>query len=236
MEIIIRTSLRLVKRILPWSGLILSELLPTQGKDLWTIQSHQTISHLKTYQATIWIENPFLIPLSATLAQSLPPGIIVLSTDGTLQNSVIRWTNTIATNSSVKRTFAFTLSTTPGAQTNLPAPSVTFNDLTIYTDVQRIVSRSGERLYSHRCCWRQYTYEINGHQSYHDTSKRRADSFINEFWRNRNHKCIPIVLRQWFHWPSSYFRFTWEFVAGRIFTRLFPQYARRSRKCFSRNL
>jgi len=84
----------------------------------------------QTYQATIWIENPFLIPLSATLAQSLPPGIIVLSTDGTLQNSVIRWTNTIATNSSVKRTFAFTLSTTPGAQTNLPAPSVTFNDLT----------------------------------------------------------------------------------------------------------
>jgi hypothetical protein len=60
----------------------------------------------------------------------LPSGIAVLSTDGTLGSSSIIWTNAIATNGLVEETFTFSLSTIPGATTNLPAATLLFNDAT----------------------------------------------------------------------------------------------------------
>ena len=84
----------------------------------------------QTYQAQISVVNHFAIPLIATVTQSLPSGITVLSTDGVLGNSSIVWQNTIPINGLVGETFTFSLSTMPGAQTNLPAPTLVFSDAT----------------------------------------------------------------------------------------------------------
>ncbi|HEY1719189.1 MAG TPA: Ig-like domain-containing protein, partial [Verrucomicrobiae bacterium] len=84
----------------------------------------------QTYQAQIWVANPFAIPLSATVTQPLPLGVTVLSTDGILGSSSIIWTNAIATNGLVEETFTFSLSTIPGALTNLPGATLLFNDAT----------------------------------------------------------------------------------------------------------
>ena len=84
----------------------------------------------QTYQAQIWVENPFFIPLTATVTQAIPDGATVsdLSTNGTLQGSSIVWTNCIAPSNSVENSFTFSLSVTPGVQTNLPPPTVVFSD------------------------------------------------------------------------------------------------------------
>jgi hypothetical protein len=84
----------------------------------------------QTYQAHIWIENPFVVPLTATVTQVIPDGIMVsdLSTNGTLQGSSIVWTNCIASSNSVGNSFTFSLSVTPGVQTNLPPSTVVFSD------------------------------------------------------------------------------------------------------------
>ncbi len=84
----------------------------------------------QTYQAQIWIANPFAIPLQATVTQPLPSGIVVLGTDGVLHGSSIVWSNTVPTNGLVEETLAFSLAVMPGAQTNLPAPTLVFTDAT----------------------------------------------------------------------------------------------------------
>ncbi|HZL77563.1 MAG TPA: Ig-like domain-containing protein [Candidatus Limnocylindrales bacterium] len=84
----------------------------------------------QTYQAQITVANPFAIPLLATVTQPLPSGITILNTDGTLGISTIVWTNTIPTNGLVTDSFTFALPVTPGAQTNLPVPTVIFSDTT----------------------------------------------------------------------------------------------------------
>jgi hypothetical protein len=82
----------------------------------------------QTYQAQILVLNPFILPLTATVTQPLPDGVAVLTTDGTLQGSSIIWTNLIAPSNAVENGFTFGLAVTPGAQTNLPPPSVVFSD------------------------------------------------------------------------------------------------------------
>ena len=80
------------------------------------------------YQGQIWVVNPFAIPLLATVAQPVPLGATVVSTDGLLGGGWIVWTNAIATNGVVEHTFSFTLSVPPGVETNLPPPTVVFSD------------------------------------------------------------------------------------------------------------
>jgi hypothetical protein len=82
----------------------------------------------QTYQAQIWVVNPFAVPLLAMVAQPLPPGLTVVTTDGFLGGGWIVWTNTIGTNGLVEQSFSFTLSMPPGAGTNLPAPTLVFSD------------------------------------------------------------------------------------------------------------
>jgi hypothetical protein len=84
----------------------------------------------QTYLAQIWVVNPFIIPLVATITQPLGPGITVLATGGALGNSSIVWTNVMPSNSLAEVTFTFSISTTPGASTNLPPPTLVFTDLT----------------------------------------------------------------------------------------------------------
>lgn len=82
----------------------------------------------QTYQAQVWVVNPFAIPLLATVTQPLPPGATVISTDGVLAGDSIVWTNTVATNGLEEQSFSFRVSVPPGAQTNLPPPTVVFSD------------------------------------------------------------------------------------------------------------
>jgi hypothetical protein len=84
----------------------------------------------QTYLAQIWVANPFIIPLVATITQPLGPGITVLATDGALGGSSIAWTNAMPSNSIAEVTFTFSVSATPGASTNLPPPALIFTDLT----------------------------------------------------------------------------------------------------------
>lgn len=83
----------------------------------------------QTYQAEIFVVNPFGQSCTAIVTQALPSGINVLTTDGASGASAIVWTNNISTNL-VEDTFTFTISVVPGAQTNLPPPTVTFVDQT----------------------------------------------------------------------------------------------------------
>jgi hypothetical protein len=83
----------------------------------------------QTYQAEIFVVNPFGQTCSAIVTQSLPSGVTILTTDGASEVSEIVWTNNISTNVA-EDTFTFTLSVAPGAQTNLPPPTVTFVDQT----------------------------------------------------------------------------------------------------------
>jgi hypothetical protein len=82
----------------------------------------------QSYQAQIWVANPFAIPLLATVTQPLPTGVVVVSTDGLLESGSIVWTNMIVTNGLLEQSFSFTLSVPPGAQTNLPPATVMFSD------------------------------------------------------------------------------------------------------------
>ncbi len=90
---------------------------------------HQSSSN-QTYQAQIWVVNPFAVPLLATITQPLPDGATVVNTDGLLGDGSIVWTNIIATNGLLGQSFAFTLSIPPGFETNLPPPSLVFSDET----------------------------------------------------------------------------------------------------------
>jgi hypothetical protein len=81
-----------------------------------------------SYNAVIHVRNPFLLPLLATVTQPFPSGVTVLATDGASGNSSITWTNTIPSNGLAFGSFSFSLSTTPGAATNLPAPTVVFSE------------------------------------------------------------------------------------------------------------
>ncbi|MHB8523416.1 MAG: Ig-like domain-containing protein [Limisphaerales bacterium] len=82
----------------------------------------------QSYQALILVANPFLLPLRATVTQPIPSGVTVLATDGAASDSAIIWTNTIQSNALATVRFSFSLSTMPGATTNLPAPSVVFDE------------------------------------------------------------------------------------------------------------
>jgi hypothetical protein len=84
----------------------------------------------QTYEAQIWVVNPFVIPLVATITQPLPSGITVLATDGILGGSSIVWTNLMPSNSVAEMTFSFSVAAVPGASTNLPPPTLIFTDLT----------------------------------------------------------------------------------------------------------
>jgi hypothetical protein len=82
----------------------------------------------QTYQAQFWVYNPFILSLTATVTQSLPPGVTVLSTDGALQSPSIVWTKVITSSNAVENTFTFSLAAVPGVQTSLPPAIVVFSD------------------------------------------------------------------------------------------------------------
>jgi hypothetical protein len=82
----------------------------------------------QTYQEQLSYCNPFFGNLLAVVTQTLPSGIAVLRTDGTQVNSSIVWTNILAPNTVASGKFTFSLSATPGSQTNLPPPTILFVD------------------------------------------------------------------------------------------------------------
>ena len=82
----------------------------------------------QSYEAVFETQNPFSLTLQATITQPLPPGLTVLATDGTVTSGAVVWTETIPSNGIALSSLSFTLPATPGAQTNLPAPSVVFRE------------------------------------------------------------------------------------------------------------
>jgi hypothetical protein len=84
----------------------------------------------QNYQARIFAANPYVQMYSVVITQSLPSGIIVMNTDGSLEGSQLVWTNAILANGVAKHFFTFRFSLTPGALTNLPPAIATFLDQT----------------------------------------------------------------------------------------------------------
>lgn len=84
----------------------------------------------QTYEVQIFVVNPFDQAYSAIVTQALPPGITVVTADGTLGDAAIVWTNSIAGGGLARDTFVFQLPLAPGASTNLPPATVTFVDQT----------------------------------------------------------------------------------------------------------
>ena len=84
----------------------------------------------QTYQARIFVVNPFDKTYSAIVTQAVPAGMTVLTTDGTVYNSSIVWTNTVVPGALAKEFFTFSLAVVPGASTNLSAPTAIFVDAT----------------------------------------------------------------------------------------------------------
>jgi len=84
----------------------------------------------QSYQAQIFVVNPFTETYSAIVTQALPPGITVLTTDGMVEGDSIVWTNTVTPTNVVEDTFSFTLAAIPGASTNLGPPTVVYFDQT----------------------------------------------------------------------------------------------------------
>ena len=83
----------------------------------------------QTYEARIWVENPFVLPLMAKITQPLPAGVAVLATDGTMGNSSIVWTNEISPTNMIEHRFTFSVPLIPGVQTNLSPATVVFADI-----------------------------------------------------------------------------------------------------------
>ena len=84
----------------------------------------------QTYEAQIFVVNPFEQAYTAIVTQALPPAATVVTTDGVLGDSAIVWTNSIPGGGLARETFAFSLSLVPGASTNLPPATVIFVDQT----------------------------------------------------------------------------------------------------------
>jgi hypothetical protein len=78
-----------------------------------------------TYQAKIRVESPFA---TAKVTQKLPDGVAILTTDGMLRGSSIVWTNIFGSSHEAEYNFSFSVAATLGAQTNLPPPTITFDN------------------------------------------------------------------------------------------------------------
>jgi hypothetical protein len=92
----------------------------------------------QTYEAQIFVVNPFDRPYSAIVTQALPPGLSVRTTDGAVFGSAIVWTNATPAGGVAIDSFTFAATLVPGAQTNLPAATLIFVDPT--NNVSSVVS------------------------------------------------------------------------------------------------
>ena len=82
----------------------------------------------QTYEAKIFVVNPFDQEYSAIVTQALPAGFSVLDTDGSVVGSAIVWTNVIPGGGLAKDYFTFAAPLAPAIQTNLPAATAIFVD------------------------------------------------------------------------------------------------------------
>jgi len=90
----------------------------------------------QSYDALIQVQNPFPVTLLATVIQPLSSGMTILSTDGNATDTGITWATMIPSNSWAFASFSFKLSTTPGAETNLPVATAGFSELTTTNSLQ----------------------------------------------------------------------------------------------------
>ncbi|HWO88808.1 MAG TPA: hypothetical protein VNL98_06635, partial [Gemmatimonadales bacterium] len=80
----------------------------------------------QTYQAQLWIANPFTATITADITQSLPEGFSVVASDGTVSGGQIRWRRTVAASDLVSATVTFQVNAVPGTELRLPAATMAF--------------------------------------------------------------------------------------------------------------
>ncbi|WP_448540936.1 Ig-like domain-containing protein [Roseiflexus sp.] len=84
----------------------------------------------QTYEAQLWLSNPFSMPIVADIHQTLPAGSTIVGTDGNVDGSTVRWSRTIAASDLVSATVRFRLETTPGAELRLQPAIMSFQEPT----------------------------------------------------------------------------------------------------------
>ncbi len=80
----------------------------------------------QTYEGQIWVVNPFTNTITANITQSLPAGVSIVATDGTVNGSAITWQHAVAASDIVSMTFTFQYPATPGVPLSLPAAEMSF--------------------------------------------------------------------------------------------------------------
>lgn len=84
----------------------------------------------QTYEAELWIANPFTATIAASITQTLPAAVSVVTADGTIAGSIVTWSETIPANGIVSATFTFRDPAQPGTPLSLPAATMAFTEPT----------------------------------------------------------------------------------------------------------
>ncbi|HTS18487.1 MAG TPA: hypothetical protein VMP11_13015 [Verrucomicrobiae bacterium] len=82
----------------------------------------------QTYGMQIQVSNPFNLPVTAAITQSVPPNDTILSTDGTTNTSFITWTSTLMPFTRITGSLTFSDPAPLGSSFTLPAAAVTLLD------------------------------------------------------------------------------------------------------------
>jgi hypothetical protein len=80
----------------------------------------------QTYQAQIWINNPFTGTITANITQALPSGMNIVATDDASNGSTITWSKTIAASGVTSATVTFRYAAAPGAPVSIPPATLAF--------------------------------------------------------------------------------------------------------------
>jgi hypothetical protein len=79
------------------------------------------------YQAQIWVANPLTTTITVCITQTLPSGMSVITTDGTIiDESKIVWEKVIMARDIISSTFSFYYPAIPGSSLSLPPASMAF--------------------------------------------------------------------------------------------------------------
>jgi uncharacterized repeat protein (TIGR01451 family) len=77
-----------------------------------------------TYEAQIWVTNPFTQNITTVVTQPITSGIQVISNTGTFSDTTITWSQVITPGQSLPLTFTFRFSGEPGSIATLPAAAL----------------------------------------------------------------------------------------------------------------
>lgn len=80
----------------------------------------------QTYEVQTWIVNPFTGTMTIDLTQSLPGGISLISTDGSLSGSAVHWHKDIAAGDILSTSIRFAYAAAPGTKLDIAPATMSF--------------------------------------------------------------------------------------------------------------